>query len=278
MTTSKYNITFLVSSDPNAGALNISNNGATFDIYLDRPLIVPSKAKNIYIETKNATIWYTTPNIVAGVNDQWKITYDDGITSETRQVTIPEGLYNINTLEDKLNLLLYNTPIGAPDYHFPIDLIKLLPDNAENKVVIQFNYSGTQIDFNINNNIKHLLGFTSNLVPASPTVGEDEVVFAEEVAKFNAINYYLIQSTLVSKGLNFNSKYQNIIARVLINGPPNSQITYDPQQTYKIPAPELRGSNFTTITFTLTDDNNVPINTRGEAWSVLFVVHYEVVD
>lgn len=269
----KVDLTFLASSDPLAGSVNQSADGSSFRVELDRPLIIPYEAENVYIETKNATVWYTTPNIVENVNDQFAISYAPYLAGALQTFTIPEGLYTVQTLSDKINLIAFNETGGG----IPNDIIQIVPDSSENKVFILFNYVGTQVDFSITRNMKDILGYTSDLVPAVPTVVANEIVYAENRAAFNHINYYLITCpTLATRGLNFNSKYNHIIARVLIDNTPNTQITYDPRQTYKIACPDLKGSNFNQLIFSLTDDQNRLVNTAGEYWSVLFTLHYEV--
>lgn len=263
--TTYYNIPFLAS----ATSSNTTNNGGVINIELDRPLIVPNGADNIYIEVKNATIWNNVPNIVAGVNDQFIIEF----ATTVHTVTIPEGIYTVSTLTDKINIILNNDGVSV------VDLIKLIPDDSEGKIVIRFNYATTQIDFRdatSSTNFRELLGYNSELVPSVLTVGV-EFDIADNIAQFNNLEYFLIKCpTLCSRGLNFNSVYSGIIARVLIeNVAPNSQITYDPRQTYKIPCNEIHGGDFTSISFILTDNNDNIINTKGELWSVLFMLHFE---
>ncbi len=149
------------------------------------------------------------------------------------------------------------------------------------KVVIRFNYATTQIDFRdatSSTNFRELLGFESELVPSAGLTTGVEFVVAENIAQFNNIEYFLIKCpTLCSRGLNFNSIYSGIIARVLIDDvAPNSQIAFDPRQTYKIPCNEISGGDFTQISFILADNNDNIIDTRGEKWSVLFQLHYQV--
>ena len=183
----KYNIPMLASSDPDSGAKNISSDGSTFQIILDRPLTIPQNAHNIYLEAKNATVWWTVPNIIKGLNDKFYIEH----LGTPYVTTIPEGLYGVTDLSNKISSLLFNLGL-------PIDLIELLPDTAENKVVIQFNYAGTQIDFQDNtalNNFRELLGFDSKLVPVPATIAS-EFVTADNIAAFNTINYFLISCSL----------------------------------------------------------------------------------
>lgn len=261
----KYNYTLLVSSNPATGAINISDDGSTFSVEMDRPLHIPKEASNIYVEVLNAEIWWNIPNIKIGVNDQFKITH----LAVDYTITIPQGLYDVNTLNAKLNVLIFNAT-GVED------LIELIPDTSESKIIIQYNFATTQVDFTIANSLREILGFNSSLVPLVPTTGQ-QFEIAPNVANFNQVNYFLIKApTLLSRGLNFNSVYSGIIARVLINVAPNSQILYDPQNAYKISANELAGIDLTTLNFVLTDDQNRNVETQGEFWSMIFYIHYEV--
>lgn len=51
-----HDISMLVSSDPSAGATNISQDGSTFNIVLDEALSIPYNAINVTVEVEQSTV------------------------------------------------------------------------------------------------------------------------------------------------------------------------------------------------------------------------------
>lgn len=274
-------LTFLASSRSANPNVEVRNQGASFDITLDRPIIIPEHAKDIYLEVKNATIWWSVPNIVEGVNNILTIKFDrgGGAFLETFTLEIPTGLYDVTNLSNKIAQLINDLNVdGALMPQIPLDLLKLLSDSAENKIVIEFNYPDTQLDFTVGKSINVILGFNERLVPAGGvTLIVPDFETGDVIAAFNTIDYFLISCpSLANYGLNFNSVYNSLIARVLIDVAPNSQINYDPRQTYLINVDSIAGNVFHALTFNLLDDKGNLVNTRGEEWSVLFTIRYNL--
>lgn len=274
-------LTFLASSRVDNPNVLVRNQGASFDITLDRPIIIPQNAKDIYLEVKNATIWWSVPNIEEGVNNILTLLFDrgggDGL--ETFRLEIPTGLYDVTNLSNKIGQLLNDLNVDqalAPQ--IPLDLIKLLSDTSENKIVIEFNYVDTRIDFTVAKSINFILGFEERFVPEGGlTAIVPDFETGDVIAAFNTVDYFLISCpSLANYGLNFNSVYNSIIARVLIDVPPNSQINYDPRQTYLINVDSIAGNILHALTFNLLDDKGNLVNTRGEEWSVLFTIRYKL--
>ncbi len=252
------------SSDPNLGASNVSDLGSTFDVFLNPPINIPKIAKNIYIEPISATVWFNTPNIQEGINDQFKIKYQG--TDHT--ITIPEGLYTVQNLSNKISILLFNE--GLPE-----DLLMLIPDTSTDKLIIEFHYSLTQIDFTINNSLRDLLGFNDRNVPLLPTT-EPIFEIADNVAEFNSVDYYYIKcQNLLSRGIATNSDFTGIIVKVPINVGVGEQIRYEPTKSIKIDASELSGVNLTKLTFQLTDNKNRSVPTRGQFFSIQLTIQYQ---
>lgn len=73
-------INLIVSSDPEAGAINTSSDGSYFEIYLqDGGIQVPKTATQCYLSVPEAVIWNVVPNILTGVNDMVHITGPEGV-------------------------------------------------------------------------------------------------------------------------------------------------------------------------------------------------------
>ncbi len=265
----EYKIPFIFSSSEEAGAINISSDGSSFQVELEQPLIVPRESKNCYITVQNSTAWWNIFNIVQGINDRIDVEYFDGIITVNHTITIEEGLYNLDHLTEEIGReLLANS--------LPQDLFVLVPDQSTQKTVIQFNYSGVQLDLSIVRNFADLIGFNERLVPqAGQTIGV-QYEKSDSIANFNTIDYLLIHSDIISRGIRINDRYQNVISQMFINVAPGSQIVDSPFNPPEIPAEELIGEKRTTIRFWLTDQNNNLVNTQHELFSCRLVIHYSL--
>lgn len=263
----EYKLPFIFSSSPDAGAKNISADGSGFEVLLDRPIIIPRDAINCFITVQNSTAWWNVFNIKEGINDQIDVEYTNLVPITLNfTITVEAGLYDMTHLTEEIGReLLAN---GVPQ-----DLFTLIPDQATQKSVIQFNYPLTQVDFNIPRNFAEILGFNERLVPLLVTSGV-QFEKSDNIANFNTIDYLLIHSDLVSRGIMINDKYQNVISQLLIDVSPGSQITDSPFNPPNTPTPELVGEKRKNISFWITDQNNVRINTQGELFSVRLIIHY----
>ena len=67
---SKGELNIIVSSDPTQGAFNVSPDGSYFEIKLeDGGIQIPKDATQCYLSCEEATVWWTVPNVITGVND-----------------------------------------------------------------------------------------------------------------------------------------------------------------------------------------------------------------
>lgn len=265
-----YDLEFLVSSDPVTGATNISDDGSYFEVLLEQPFIIPNDAIMSYIKVNSATIWYNTYNIIPGVNDLIKVTYDDTINPPVNvTMTVDGGLYSVDALNDSVQRLL-------GENGFPRDLFSIIGDQSTQKTIIQFNYSGAQVDFTIALTFRDVLGFNSRLSPLAPSVDEDDYDTGDVVANFNTLEYYLLHSSLVSNGLRINNKYSQTIAQIQLTTAPNTQIAYAPLNPTKIINRSMIGRETQKMTFTLTNDKGERVNTRGESYSIRFTISYQM--
>lgn len=261
----KYQTTLLLNSRPILGKVIANDSGSSFTVFLDNELKIPSTAVMTTIEVDNATIWYNTPNIVQGVNDTLYV--DDNGTPYV--VVIETGLYSIDALNDAINREIVN--LGGDS-----NLIKLIGDESINKSIIQYNKVGVQIDFTQSNTFREILGFNSRLSPLAPSSIIGETDTGDNVAAFNQVEYYLIHSDIISKGFTLDNYESDVIARVLIDKTPGKQLLYNPDNPDKITANDLIKNPRSQLTFTLTDQNNNNIDTRGEYWSVKVIIEYEI--
>ena len=271
-------ISMIVSSDPQAGAINVSPDGSQFEIQLDDSGVsIPKDALNVNVAVEEATVWWTVPNIITGVNDKFYVFGDDDTlpvpVPQLFVVQIPQGLYDLPGLNSAIETGL--EALGARTFdatNSPLPLISLSPDTATQKVLLRFNYTNVYVDFQPNDTPREILGFDALQYGAYPAAPIN--ILAPNVAAFNQINYFLIHSDLVNKGIRFNNSYNQTISQVLIDVAPGSQIVSTPFNPAKSNAQELAGSNRTNLRFWLTDDKQRPVDTNGEYYSARIVIHY----
>lgn len=270
-------LTFLFDSNPRTGATNVNSLGSRFQVNFDTPLKIPQNATNISVVTKQVTIWFVTPNITFKNNHFDLIYKGDRIA-----ISLPVGLYNPHTLSLKIQQEI-QLEANKLMIEVPFDIIELLTDSAESKIIMKFNHYETDVDFTVTNSIAGLLGFDNKYITGyinnvPPSGGP--IPFYEKgdnVASFNVTDYFLLKcSSLISKGLYINGKYSGVIAKIDIDAQVNNKINYNPNQTPSIPANELAGIDLSNITFELTNQNNELVDMRGEHWSIIFEIQYTV--
>lgn len=266
-------ISLVVSSNPALGGRNISTSPNSFDAFevqLDEPLAIPSNCRNPVLTVEATNIWNNEANIKAGVNDALRITAPDTLDVLTvYDIIIPEGSYSVSQLNQRVQTELANA--GAKISPDPV--ISITPDDATQKIDLRLNYLGVIVDFTVPNSCWEILGFLPTSVVGPPTVAGESFLAPNE-ANFNVINYYLIASDLVSKGLRFNNTYKQIINQTNITAPPNSLIVSEPFNPSQIQVNELRGQVRSTFTVRLLKDDLEPASTRGEYFSVRMSIKY----
>jgi len=272
----KDEVTILVNSNPETGNNNVTEDGSFFSIRLeDDGLRIPRDARNCTIQVENASIWYTTPNIIQGKNSKFYISGPDfNDVLQNFVVDIPQGLYSsdnlIQTIEQEL--LRLGAKVEANGKSLP--LLDFIPDLPTGKIKLKINYPNVTIDFTQPDTFRDILGFNSQII--GDFIGQIVPVFvtADFPARFNQIDYYLINSTLTNEGLRINNRYTNTLARVLIDVEPGAQIVYSPNHPSTIRADHLIGTHLNTFDMILTDDRNERVSTQGEYWSALIKISW----
>lgn len=256
----------LISSDPAQGAILKSDDGSVFSISLGSDGIrIPPNAYNVTLECPEISLWWTVPNVLSSGTNQNNILRITGLsttnTVETYNVVIQQGLYDLSGLNNAILRELENQ--GAKTN--PSPLINFSADDNTQRVILTLNYTSSAVTF-VAGSMYEILGWNLNDVISTTTAPIN--ILAPNVAEFNTVNYFLIKTDLVNKGIRFNSNYSSVIAQVLIDKAPGSQILSRPFNPPKIPVPELVGTNRSLIKFYLTDDRGRPVNTNGEYWTV----------
>ena len=207
------------------------------------------------------------PNIITGENDRLYITgpnQNDVVQSFICE--IPQGLYDLPGIESAILTALENQ--GAKTT--PEPLVSLTADDNTQRVRIRLNYTDSAIDFIPPQTPRDILGFGPQLISRPPTVHT-----AQSVAKFNQVNYFLIHSDLVSRGIRFNNTYNQTIMQVTIGVSPGSQIVSTPFNPPRVDAQNLAGATLNRVKFWLTDQQNRSVSTNGEDWSVRIAIRWE---
>lgn len=81
-------ISMIVSSAPENGAVNRSADGSFFEIQLQDALTLPKDALNPTVCVEEALVWWSIPNILTGVNDKMYITGTSALVSTTDKLTL----------------------------------------------------------------------------------------------------------------------------------------------------------------------------------------------
>ena len=237
----------------------VSEDGSRFSFQLNPPLEIPQHAKNITVSAQSATVWWSVPNIIKGVNDTLSIVGpDQSEVVQTYNISLPQGLYDLSQVESAVRLVLENQ--GAK--LVPEPLVSFLADDSTQKVIVRLNYPTVQVFFGSSSPYQ-ILGFAENSTLSRPPTNNR----APFVAQFNQINSFLIHSSLVNQGLRVNNKYSSVIAQVLIDVAPGSQIVSKEFNPPRLEASNLRGKT-DRVQFWLTDDKDRAVNTNGEIFTV----------
>lgn len=258
--------------DSGSPGVTVSEGGSRFSFDLVPALRIPLDAKDVSLSVVSATIWWTVPNFVTGVNDSFHITGPDTLDVVTPYViTIPQGLYSLAQLEEAL--LLGLAAAGAKIS--PLPLVNLLADNSTGRIIVKLNYVTASMNFPALSPYQRL-GFNLNDTLLGTTLANGLPLgynLAVRTADFNPVDSFLVHSSLVDTGLRVNNAFSNVIAQVLINNAPGSQILYEPRVPSVVDASILRG-NTGFANMWLTNSTNQPVDTNGESWSVRVVIRY----
>ena len=262
-----YTLPIILSSNPENGASNVDNNGASFEVNFEQPIIIPKDAITCYIQVDQATVWNNSPNVITGVNDTVRVR--DGVFS-FQDITIPQGIYTIESLTVAINLAIANSVLLVGP-----DSISIKGVDSTGETSIEF-LEEIQIDFTAGNGWNDILGFSDVLLPPGGLATIGDTFVSGGVASFNTVDYYLLHCDLVSRGIRINNIYTQVIDQIIIDVPPNNQIQSRPFNPVRVPAEELIGESRKNIRIWLTDDKNRFVDTNGEFYSARVVIHYIV--
>ena len=285
MTLIRKDLTYFFSSNTAIGAQNKDNNGARFQVPLNRSLSVPANAVDVNIEVTSANIWFTSPNISQFYKNN--ILYLDytiplGISVQFN-ITIPDGLYSVFTINQTIEHILNGILIPGTGDYFPCNSIVLTADTATQKVKTQFGISNLSIitDQAEISNIAPTLGWYDQNDPLVTDIGQigpatytGEVFTALSVAQLNKINSYLLHGDVVKNGIQVNNRQANILTEIQLNVSAGKLLTYRPYLPYKLDGGHLKHGSRDLLTFWLTNELNEYIDTNQENYSFSLTISY----
>lgn len=233
----------------------------------------PLAGSGFIIQTINtdtaAQMNYTVvPNTDSQVVGNWTFSRSRPGVANSYIITIPQGLYDLSGLNSAIQRELENAGARID----PDPLLVLTPDDATQKVELRINYDDVSVDFTQPDTPRLILGFNSQVYGTYPSAPIE--ILAPNIAEFNQVNYFLIHSDLVNKGIRFNNRYNQTISQVLIDVAPGSQIIHKPFNPSKSNAQELAGAKRTNLRFYITDDKQRTVQTNGEYWTCRIVIDY----
>lgn len=270
-----YKLSFLCDSDPNEGAIQISDLGSRFTVQFDNPIMIPQLSFMVNLRILMVNLPNVNPNISATKgNNTLVVTWS---TLDPMTIVIPDGLYNIESLNVWIlqELRRQSNLQGIPVT--PEDLFNFTENPGTGKTVLEFNYEDTTIDFNVTNSVGPFLGFgTNTYISNSNTVEWPNYVESPNEFNYGTEHYLIKSSDLVKRGLLHNASYSSIIAKVERHALPGETIRHEPQQPVYIPLSELRGAKINKLTFLVTDQFDVPLNLMNKTWNILFEIEYSI--
>jgi len=263
-------ITLFVNS---ASGTNRSADGSTFTHRLEPPLRIPRDAKP-YVSLLESTTWYNAPNILTGTNDVFKVSFSGVSSGTTQAFTFPAGLYSLASLNLRLGFFLVDLGLAS-------DTLTFVGLQAESKLVLSLKPDSLSGDITVDwtdstLSMRTFLGFQNNASFTALTSGGETSVTASSVAKFNSLEYYVIEAI----GLGISGSYtesgkanSQSLAAIVPDISPSQQILYRPVHPLKLKC-DIAGSTIGSIIFRLTDQNHVPQETFGETFSARIQITY----
>ena len=264
----KKEFSFYLSSDPDTGAQNVSPNGATFQVNLNSPIMIPKNALSCELSVLQANVWNDSNNISAEFgNNVFNFTTNHSESPVNYNFVLPDGLYSLSGLNAYLSTQFVNNGL-------PSNLITISGDESTQKTILTFLVAGDFCDFTVANSVRLVLGFNSRLAPLVPqAAGYNE--FSDNTAQFNRTNSYLIECDITQEGIAINTFNQGIVASVPINVAPGSQITYEPRNPLVIDASSLIGMTRQLLNVRLLNQS-LELATTNEIFSFVMCIKYYI--
>ena len=109
-------IPIIVSSESTTGAVP-SSDGSFFNVDFEEGLNIPVDAKNIQCRFDSASVWNVVHNITTA-NNKVTVTGNIGMSSQTRTIAVPAGLYTVATLQSACEVAMLAEGFSSSPYPF----------------------------------------------------------------------------------------------------------------------------------------------------------------
>jgi len=228
--------------------VNTTQNGSRITTHLSPPIEFNNKKASFRVI--QSSVFWSIPNISANLNNN-VLNFNEG---GAHSLTFDPGLYDLNSLNENISQYMVNNGLSS-------DLIVFTGDSSTSKVSVQLNSATVVIDWTTST-VSGILGFTS---PSAGPVTSGTYIEADNIANLNSVTSILINCNF-SSGVYFNNKKSTVIASIVPNVSIGSQIIYEPINPI---SSQVHVNHIDEISFWLTNQNNEPIDTNGESYSIL---------
>lgn len=240
----------------------VSADGSRITVTLDSPIYFNPSSVHNTVEVQQSSIWNTSYNISATLGNN-KFDYLIATVAQP-QITIPDGLYSVSTLNAEIVRQIINA--GNPS-----TTVTMSGNNSTQKVVLTFDAT-VEVDFTVANTVgTSVLGFAALTYPTvgpAPFSGYTEE--APNIAAFNNTNNFNLTSNIPSEGIKINNFGKGLMASIPITAGVGSIVNYSPVNPSKVSLDNRRGRNISTFYVQVSDDNGDPLP-QTETWSALLV-------
>jgi hypothetical protein len=226
-----------------------------------------------------ASLWFTNPNILTGINDTLYVYFDGlvGSGDEIQTIVFDKGLYSLNTLNEALQEKLRAVGGGGV---LSGDEVVISANSATQKLTITLAPTATTGTTTVvfdNSRISEFLGFDGNVSAfAADANSSIKSITAPLVAKFNTLSYFIVHVDGLCSGV-LGSKGSDAGSELAIITPENiavgKQIVVQPYNVVRVPC-KAAGASISEFTVRLTDQNGSDIDMLGEEFSVQFVIEW----
>jgi len=204
----------------------------------------------------NLSTYNSIPNIIINQNDSFVYFIPSQRENKKRVIKIPEGAYEIETLEKFLYDIIFKEHVEFfKGGFFAKDQFKfsMKPNISTQKVEILASF---QIDFKSNkNHIGNILGFDDVIIP------ENHLTTSNSLVKISNVDVVNVECNIIS-GSYMNGEPSHTLFSFNPNMvPPGYKISLYPPNMLFLPVNIKQLSN---ITLRLTDQDNQLVNFRGE--------------
>lgn len=229
----------------------VSSNKTRFRTKFNPPLEL-DKTKKYEMALVNLETYYSFPNITSR-NSSFKYSPDSGATWFSCQ--LPDGTYELQDINNEIQRCMRSNG------HWDVDNDEYFVSIAANLSTLRaiLNISnGYQVDFQVENSIKSVLGFENKIY--------DRYTESENIVNILSINSILVNVDCI-QGSYVNGSHSPTIYSFFPNVSPGYKIVQNPKNLIYLP---VTLSTISSLEVSLTDQNEQLLNLRGETVTLRF--------